>query len=195
MARISDIERIKRLHEISALNDEGLSDSKIADKLSVDIMVIKRGQRYLEELGRADLTPEVLAGKRSELYLELESATEEAKRQYDLYSMPIECRYCSGSGYIDDVVCSKCHGVGSVHKPVHAERFLRVWLDMIERKAKLYGLDNIKSESTFQQFNFSREYEPDVVIPSGMKHQAKVLAKAIKDSHESKLRKAYEEGL
>ena len=200
IARISDAERVKRLHEIDKLNQEELTDNEISEKLGVDIMVVKRGQKYLKNLQKADLTPEVLSEKRSELYLELSEATEEAKELYELYRHPTRCEYCKGIGKIKktvkkkeiEAVCGTCNGHGWTHRPRDAERFLRAWVDIIEKKAKLYGFDNVKTGEVYQQFNFNREYVPDMKLPQETQYQVRSLAKKIKESHETDLRKKHE---
>ena len=200
MARISDAERVKRLHEIDKLNQEELTDNEISEKLGVDIMVVKRGQKYLKNLQKADLTPEVLSEKRSELYLELSEATEEAKELYELYKHPTRCEYCNGTGKITKVVkkkevktiCGICNGQGYTHRPRDAERFLRAWVDIVEKKAKLYGFDNVKTGEVYQQFNFNREYVPEMRLTQDTQFQVRSLAKKIKESHEMDLKKKHE---
>lgn len=206
--RITDEERAKRLFEIDRLEQEGYSDSKISDELGLSIQVIQRSKKYLENLKKADITPEVLAEKRSELYLEYVEIAEEAKRQFELYKSPIQCKYCKGSGEVDKVVndvlvmddfgnvikivCEKCKGNGYFHHPRDANRFLETWSSIIEKKAKLYGLDNVKSDVIqFNQFN-SNQYIPDMKISGRAKTVADNLAKMLKEDHESSIRKITE---
>ncbi len=198
MSAISDVDRVKRLHEIEKCNQENMTNHEISKKLGLPIPTVERCQKYLEDLGRADITPEVLSKKRSELYLELSEATEEAKSLFNMYKTPQKCKYCEGTGIITKIkkekevesVCTRCHGYGHTHRTKDAERFYRTWIETIEKKAKLYGLDNVKNENTFQQFNIdNRQYVPDMKIPSRLKSQTRKLADKIKESHEENLKK------
>ena len=163
-------------------------------------MVVKRGQIYLKNLQQADLTPEVLSKKRSELYLELSEATEEAKELYELYKHPNRCEYCEGTGKVKKVVkkkeetstCGICNGQGYTHRPRDAERFLRAWVDIVEKKAKLYGFDNVKTGEVYQQFNFNKEYVPEIRLPQETQSQVRTLATKIKEAHEKDLQKKHE---
>lgn len=203
--RITDEERAKRLFEIDRLEQDGLSDSSISKELGLSIQVVKRSKKYLENLRKADITPEVLAEKRSELYLEYVEIAEEAQNQFKLYKNPVTCKYCDRSGKVDkvedgnividdngnrvQVVCEKCKGMGHFHYPRDANRFLETWMAVIEKKAKLYGLDNIKSDIVqFNQFN-SNQYIPDMKITGKAKEVANNLANMIKENHETSIKK------
>lgn len=191
--RITDVERVQRLHEIDKLNQEGLSDSKIADKLGLSINVIKRSQKYLENLKIADLTPEVLAEKRTELYLELSEAAAEAKSQYEMYKYPRRCAYCEGTGKITDgdseEICEDCEGQGGIHRPIDANRFLETWSAILEKKARLYGLDKVKTDNIiqFNQFN-QTEYVSDMKLTGETRELTNKLSDMIKESHEERVR-------
>jgi len=194
LARITDDERAKRLFEIEKLNQEGLTDFKISEELGLSIEVIKRSQKYLENLKKSDITPEVLAQKRTELYLEFSEIAEEAKRQYELYQHPILCAYCEGSGKVphhtnenEFVVCSKCNGAGGNHYPRDANRFLLTWTLIIEKKAKLFGLDNIKTDNVvqFNQFNTQTYVPDDMKLTGEAKELSKRLSSMLKESHEN----------
>jgi hypothetical protein len=202
LSQISDVDRVKRLHEIEKCNQEGMTNYEISTELSLPISTVERCQKYLDELGRSDITPEILSKKRSELYLELSEATEEAKKLFDLYKLPSECKYCDGTGKVIKIIkkketkvtCTMCHGTGAWHDTKDANRFLRSWTEIIEKKAKLYGLDNVKNETTFQQFNIdNREYIPEMEIPNKLKKQTKLLADRIKESHENNLKREHDE--
>jgi len=189
--RITDDERAKRLFEIERLEQEGLSDSKIAETLGLSLPVVKRAQKYLENLKKADITPEVLAEKRAELYLEYTEIAEEAKRQFELYKNPSPCGYCSGTGKVQSadgtkiLTCLDCKGQGSLHYPKDANRFLITWSEVVEKKAKLFGLDNIKSDNIiqFNQFN-ANEYIPDMKITGQAKALSEKLSCMLKENHE-----------
>ena len=178
-----------------------MTNHEISEKLSLPINTVERCQRYLKDLSQADITPEVLSKKRSELYLELSEATEEAKCLFNRYKNPKECKYCKDGillkkikGKDKEFICPKCHGYGKLHNTKDAERFFRTWIEAIEKKAKLYGLDNVKNENTFQQFNIdNRKYVPDMKIPSKLKKQTKRLAEKIKENHEDNLKRINDE--
>jgi len=171
MSAISNEERARRLVEIKRLQNDGKTDYFISKKLSLPIQTIKREIKYLELLSRGDISPEELAEKRSELYIELVEATEEAKKLFELYKRPSLCPMCDGEGYNiidekfvksgiiynegDKFPCSQCKGLGALHRTVDADRFFKSWLETIEKKAALFGLNNVKSEgfTVNQQFN------------------------------------------
>lgn len=191
LARITDDERVRRLFQIDKLSQDGYSDSAISTELGLSIDVIKRSQKYLENLRTADITPEVLAEKRSELYLEYNEIAAEAKKQYELYQDPRLCGYCKGTGEITNDkgvanTCEKCKGQGAMHNPRDANRFLVTWTAIIEKKAKLFGLDNIKNDNViqFNQFNQNNEYVPEIKLTGAARQLSKKLATALKESHE-----------
>lgn len=196
MAAISDADRVKRLHEIEKCNQEGMTNNAISEKLGLPIPTVERCQRYLDDLGRSDITPEILSKKRSELYLELSEATQEAKSLFNRYKAPKECKYCDGTGIVsikdEESVCMKCHGYGVLHNTKDAERFLRVWTEVIEKKAKLYGLDNVKNENNFQLNVDARSYIPDMNITGNLKVQTKALAEKLKEAHEDSLKQLHD---
>ena len=192
LARITDDERARRLFQIDRLVQDGYSDSAISTELGLSIDVVKRSQKYLENIKTADITPELLAEKRSELYLEFNEIAAEAKKQYELYKEPRLCGYCKGVGEVSGkkdegmVTCGKCKGQGAMHNPRDANRFLVTWTQVIERKAKLFGLDNIRNDNViqFNQFNQNNEYVPELKLTGAAKQLSKQLATALKESHE-----------
>lgn len=171
MAAITNEERARRLGEIKKLQDDGQTDYAISEKLGLPIQTVKREVKYLDILSKGDISPEELAGKRSELYLELVDATEEAKKLFDLYKNPTMCPVCDGFGYVevkskfikagvpydvgDKYPCVQCKGLGAIQRAADADRFFKSWLEAIDKKAALFGLNNVKSEgfTVNQQFN------------------------------------------
>ena len=194
---ITNKEKVRRLHEISKLLEKNKTDSEIADELGMSIMAVKRNITYLEDLKKADITPEETAEKRSELYLKLLDAEAEAKKLFDMYKTPFTCPKCNGLGRITEEkkdkdgnvtkktdVCPNCKGLGALQKTVDVERFHKAWLRTIEQMAKLYGLDSVKPLVTmYNQFNQGIPKVKDT-IPAATRQK---LAKAIIEAHEKKV--------
>lgn len=211
LARISDTDRAKRLFEIDRLEQEGFTDNQISVELGLSLPVVKRAQKYLENLKKAEISPELLAEKRSELYLEYTEIAYEAKNQFELFKTPLVCKYCDGNGKVPKenngvpvlnldgdqelVVCAQCRGQGKFHYPKDANRFLITWAEILERKAKLFGLDNIKSENiiNFNQFNSNQYVSDPMKISGDARKQADSLIKIIKENHEKNVRERNEE--
>ena len=171
MGAISNEERARRLVVIKQLQDDGKTDYAISEEIGLPLPTVKNAIKYLALLGRSDLTPEVLAEKRSELYVELVEATAEARALFEKYKIPLVCPICEGEGFKivdedftkagikykegDKFPCAQCRGFGFLHRTTDADRFFKSWLETIEKKAALFGLDNVKSEGVTvnQQFN------------------------------------------
>jgi predicted transcriptional regulator len=161
---ISSVERFKRLHEIKAYSEEGKTDNEIAKLTGMSIMAVKRNKKYLEELSVADLTSEEIGKKRGEIYVELVEATLEAQKMFEKYR---------DSG-----------------EPNHAKKFFSSWLEAIQMRARLYGLDNIKADSYLQ---INQQFNAPIVPDRIDVEVGERIAKMLKDSHENKIRKTYEE--
>jgi len=111
------------------MKDEGKSDNEIAQDLGMGLLTVKRNLKYLDELTTSDLSASVIAGKRSELYLEAIDASKEAQLMF--FNNKEKAPQAANSW------------------------FLR-WLDTIKLRMQLYGLDNVKIDSftqVNQQFN------------------------------------------
>ncbi len=158
------VSRFKRLHEVKKLVEEGLSSKEIAKELSITNTSVDRSKRYLKELSVADLTNEEIANKRSEFFIEYGQISDEAREMYNTAKI--------------------------AEDPLSAKRFLELWKEVVEAKAKLYGLDTVKA-STFlqvnQQFNVP-QIEDTIDLGVGEE-----IADLIKSSHEKKLRDQYNE--
>lgn len=192
ISRRSNVEKVKILHEISTMNDEGATDHAIAKKLGVRIETIQRNQKYLKALRSASITPEETAEKRSEIYLKLLGVEAEAKKLFDSFKNPFICPVCKGTGVITSVkkkeevksVCIKCGGFGHTWKAVDAERFHKAWRDSIEQQSKLYGLNDVKSAITVNtQINNNSLPPEEDRLPVDV---AKSLSAAIIAQHENK---------
>lgn len=183
--RIPDKERVRRLQLVDQFNREGLEYEQIAEKMNVSLSVVKRLQIYLANLESADLTPTILGKKRSEIYLELSEASAEARALFFKYKEPIKCKKCNGKGLHNEKMCSNCKGLGKVHSTLDANRFFQSWLAAIEKKAKLYGLDSIRSDTTLQQFNFHGDKGiPEMKVSN---KASKTLSDILKAEHEEAL--------
>lgn len=183
--RIPDKERVRRLQQIDQLNKKGLQNTEIAKNMDVSLSVVKRLQKYLSNLRQADLTPEIIGNKRSEIYLELLEATAEARALFFRYKEPTACKKCDGTGLHNEKMCASCRGLGEIHTTLDANRFFRSWLETIEKKAKLYGLDSIRADMTLQQFNFGDKHIPEMKIS---KKVSETLSDMLKIEHEEALR-------
>uniref|UniRef100_A0A6H1ZLR9 Putative DNA binding, helix-turn-helix domain containing protein n=1 Tax=viral metagenome TaxID=1070528 RepID=A0A6H1ZLR9_9ZZZZ len=156
---VNTLERFKRLHEIRDLIEEGKSDQDIAETLGMSLQTIRRNKKYLDDLSVADLTAKEISEKRGELYLELIEAAKEAQDAY--------------------------HEYRTLEKPTAAKMFFSSWIQTIELRAKLFGLDSMKLEN-FTQINTQVNLaEPEKIdIESGRK-----LADMLKKAHEASLKR------
>jgi hypothetical protein len=104
------------------------------------------------------------------------------------------CQYCEGVGKIEIVedgkieteVCEECKGQGGMYFPRDANRFLETWTDIIEKKARLYGLDRMKADNLiqFNQYNTGK-YVPDMKFDKKTKRLSDKLSIMIKEQHEA----------
>jgi hypothetical protein len=154
---ISSVDRLKRMYEIKSLKEEGLGDQEIADRISLPITTVKRNIKYLEELKTSDLSPEQIAEKRGEIYLELVEASEKAKSLHDKYEQE--------------------PGKASV-----ARGYFYVQLKAIELKMQLYGLQNVKPDLQVNTQNIFYTEPEKIDYSTGSK-----IAEILKSSHEKKL--------
>jgi len=191
VANISGADKFKRLHNIKEAIEEGKSDTEIAKDLGMSLRAVQRNKTYLKDLAVADLTNKEISAKREELYLELLDATGEIRELFNFYKEPQICPICKGTktvtvGEEKTIPCNLCHSKGFIHFPKEARRFYDAWLEAVELRAKLYGLDTMKVDSLVQLNQFNQYNSiPDVIDAES----GKTLADMIKDKHESKLKK------
>jgi hypothetical protein len=163
LGNISHVDRSKRLQEIKSLTEDGLNDQEIADKTTLPIQTVKRYQKYLKELALSDLTPEQIAEKRSEIYLELLEAGEKAKKLHDKYEIE--------------------EGKGTT-----ARGYFYIQLKTIELKMRLYGLEKIEPTVQVNTQNIYNT-EPEKVDHS----DAIKIADILKSSHEKRLKENFKD--
>lgn len=166
---VPSIERFKRLSAIKELSEEGKTDYEISKEMNLPIMTIKRNMKYLEELATADISTKEIAQKRSELYLEVVEATEEARALFMDYKATPNM------------------------SSIEIRRMFSAWLEAIQLRAKLYGLMDVKVDNVInlnQQFNDFNAPKDTVDVQTGQK-----LAKIIKESHEQKVKDKFDENV
>lgn len=155
---ITQEERQQRMIEVKKLLDEGYSENQIAEELGMALSTVRNNKRYLKQLETADLSPEIIAEKRSEIYLELLEATDLAKGQFQ--------------------------SLKEMDKHTQARGYFNLWLDALKMRADLYGLtDNKINVNT--QINNINEYEYKDKLPS---QQAEIIRKSLIEAHERKVR-------
>jgi len=163
---ITTIDRFKRLHAIKAGIDEGKSDNAIADELGMSLAAVKKNKKYLKDLAVSDLTSEEISEKRQEIYLELLEMTDEVKTLLE------DWKGREGSSAAD------------------IRRWIVSWLEIVQLKAKLLGLDNVKKDtlSAYAQINQLNQY----TNPGKIDRKAgEKLAAMLKSQHERKVKDKY----
>jgi len=133
---VNTTERVMRMKDIKRLKSEGLSNTKIADELGMSLSTVKRNVKHLEEISIADLSPEDIGAKRTELELEYVEIAANAKEQFEEWK--------------DE-------------KPSVARSFLTSWATVTELRAKLFGLDSQGKIDTFNQLNLNQYDVPDKI--------------------------------
>ena len=163
---VSIEDRYTRLYEIKRLLDEGRTKTEIANELGMDPRTVLRNMRYLESISQSLITPEELAERRQEIYMELIEATDKVKNLFDK---------CAGD--------QKLYGKASM--------FFNQWIEVLKARAELFGLNDTKPTNMIQINNNNAPEEgtsQKIDIKAG-----KELAKLIKNQHEEKVRQRYEE--
>lgn len=131
---ISAVERQQRFIKIKDLQDEGLKDTEIAEKLGMALTTVKRNLVMLKELSNSDLTPEIMGKKRAEYELGLQHKLQLAMEQFEEWK--------------DE-------------KPALARSYLLLATEIYMKMAKIFGLDANKFEA-FTQINQLNQYDkPD----------------------------------
>lgn len=121
---ITTVDRFKRLYEVNELLEEGKTNQEIVDATGMALTTVKRNIKYLAELKRIDITPDEVAKHRSEVYLELTEASQEAK-----------------DGFLE----SKKNDDAK-----DARRYFMSWMEALKMMADIYGLMNTKVGSLTQ---------------------------------------------
>lgn len=134
MPELNIVDRFKRLKAIQELIDQGKNEKEIGVELGLDVRSVRKNIKYIKDLELAEITSKEIGEKRSELYLELIEAADEAKQMFEDYKS----------------------------KPKVARGYFISWMDTVKLRMQLYGLDNIKQDPTLIQIN-SMTHEPDMV--------------------------------
>lgn len=133
--------------------------SEISADLAIPLTTVRRYEKYIGQLGLADLTREEIAEKRQEIYIEVLEASERAKQLFDTYR--------------------------ELKKNKVAKMWFTSWLDSLKIRMQLYGLDSMKSGSFTQINQQINTYESEKVdTEAGRK-----IADIIKKTHEDKIKK------
>ena len=199
MSNITKIDTLKRLHAVKSLIDDEKTDFEIAETLGMSLRTVQRNRKYLSDLAVADLTNNEIAQKREELYLELLEATNDIRQLFEFYRDAKLCPICKGEGVVNYKTknkqgiespaqrgCGVCNGKGVLHFPKDAQRFFSSWLEAIDMRAKLYGLDTMKVES-LTQLNQFNQYNS---VPERLDGESgRLLADMLKKNHEDRLKK------
>ena len=217
---ITQVERFRRMIQVRDLVEKGLTDSKIADKLCMEITSVKRMRSYVKELAKSELSSKEIASKRAELYIEITEAAMEARKLFDRFKewtkcveckgtgvveKVIKCRMCSGKGklpngeectkcnskgaVIESKACTNCKGLGGFIQSGNAKKFFDAWMDAIDRRMRLYGLDSIKTGDIVFNQQINNGYIPPDKVDGAT---ADKLARIIKSRHEADSRMKYE---
>ena len=194
---ITQIDRLKRMVQVRDLVETGLSDSKIALKLGMELTSVKRTIIYIKELAKAELTSKEISAKRAELYLETSDAASEARKLFDKFKEWMPCKMCEGSGFTlftkkDKEIkkpCTNCKGMGGFIRTGDAKKFYDAWMDAIDRRMRLYGLDNVKGGDVIINPQTNNLYVPQDKVDSVT---AGKLSKIIKGNHEQRIQEKYE---
>ncbi len=194
---LTQVERLKKMVQVRDLVDAGLSDTAIAEKVGIERLSVKRMKKYIEELALAELTSKEISKKRAELYIEITEAAIDAKKLFDKLKEWVPCGMCGGTGTLtvkkdnSKKPCRHCKGLGGFIRTGEAKKFFDAWMDSIDRRMRLYGLDNIKGGDIVfnQQVNNNQYIAPDKIDgETGAR-----LSKLLKDSHELNIQEKYEQ--
>jgi hypothetical protein len=129
------------LYEVNKLLTQGKKAKEIAKDLDLPILTVYNFIKYLDEISISEISPKVLGKRRKEIDVEYLEAIQEAKALFFKYKDP---EYDEEGNVIREA------------KPSTAKGFYEKWTDTLQKRAKLYGLDNIKIEShQYNQFNNS----------------------------------------
>lgn len=158
MGDISISDKITRLLKIQELREDGWSETEIAKELGVSISTISKNVKDLAKIAVADLAPEEKGKKRSELYLELVEAASKVKALFN---------------------------DNSAEKPLVARAYFKSWLETIELRMKLFGLDSPKTGAMVQVNQFSNSEALKDTLPSTVSTK---IADIIKKHHEDSVK-------
>jgi predicted transcriptional regulator len=159
MSDITIADKIQRLLKIQELREDGYTESEIAKELGVSLNTISNNIRDLSKIALADISPEEKGKKRSELYLELMEAAAKVKILFD---------------------------TNSSDKPLVARAYFKSWLETIELRMKLFGLDSPKAGAVVQVNQFAGGEVVKDTLPSNVGSK---IADILKRHHEDSVNK------
>ena len=155
------INRFKRLIDVQLLDDGTKTVKEIAVELCIPESSVTQSKKYLKELLEYGLSLDTVQQKRSEFYLEYCQACQEAKQLFEKY------RDKEGSSATD------------------IKRMLVAWVEIIDKKARLFGFDSVKTGDlniASGQFN-----QQNIIVDSVDQNLGKKIADIMKEDHEKAL--------
>jgi len=163
---LSTVNRIQTLILVKERTDDGATSVQIAEELGVGKDTVDQYRRNIKELLELGLTPDTINEKRGELYLEYCDAATEAKQLFIQYRDAPEA------------------------KSTDKKRMLMAWVEILDRKAKLWGFDNVRID--VGQINTQINQGVEIVDKIDKLTKQKI-ASAIKDDFERKLQEKHNE--
>jgi len=146
-----------RLKKISELVDEGLTTEQICEELDLSVHIVNKHRHYLKDLQIADLTKEDIAKKRSQLYQEMEDVEIEVKDSIEKLKGETKVKYATVKTYLD------------------------LWKGIIESKAKMFGVLEVKTDG----LTFNQQINAPIVKDRLNQATREKLSKLIIEQHES----------
>ena len=146
-----------RLKKISELVDQGLTTEQICKDLDLSVHIVNKHRHYLKDLQIADLTKEDIAKKRSQLYQEMEEVEAEVRDSVDELRLDKKIKYSTLKTYLD------------------------LWKGIIESKARMFGVLEIKTEG----LTINQQINAPIIKDRLNKTTREKLSKLIIDQHES----------
>lgn len=149
------VEKFQRLEKIKELVDEGKDETFIANELNIPVITIRRNMKYLEDLELSDIASKDRSEKRAELYLELLNAATQAQELFATAK--------------------------NLDKHSAARSAFSSWMETVQLRMRLYGLENFKFESYTQINNQVNQYTEKERVPKAIGEK---IANMLKSAHE-----------
>ncbi len=160
MADVTTVDKVVRLSKIQELVDDGKDETEIAKELDIPITTVRKNMKLLDEISLVDLSPVEKGKRRSELYIELQEAADEAKDLFRTNSKD--------------------------NKPQAARAYFKSWLETIEIRMRLFGLEvtNNKVSNLTQINQYMNPVQPDRIS----REAGDRIAALLKKEHEEKVK-------